>query len=81
MFIDDLMEEIKGAQVGVQCRGDIVSGLLYADDAVVIAPDEWGLQKLIDVIDTWCKRWGMSLNINKTKVVHFRKKVRVGLDQ
>ena len=78
MFIDDLMEEIKGAQVGVQCGGDMVSGLLYADDAVVIAPDEWGLQKLIDVIDTWCKRWGMSLNINKTKVVHFRKKVRGG---
>ena len=38
MFIDDLMEEIKGAQAGVECGGDMVSGLLYADDAVVIAP-------------------------------------------
>ena len=54
----------------------MVLGLLYVDDALVIAPDEWGLQKLIDVIDTLCKRWGMSLNVNKTKVVHFRKKVR-----
>ena len=76
MFIDDLMEEIKEAQAGVQCGKDMVSGLLYADDAVVIAPDEGQLQKLIDVIVAWCKRWGMSLNINKTKVVHFRKKGR-----
>ena len=76
MFIDDLMVEVKAAQAGVQCGEDMVSGLLYADDAVVIAPDEDRLQKLIDVIDTWCKRWGMSLNINKTKVVHFRRKVR-----
>ena len=34
------------------------------------------LQKLIDVIVAWCKNWGKSLNVNKTKVVHFRRKGR-----
>lgn len=52
MFIDDLMEDIKTTQAGVQCGEDMVSGLLYANDAVVIAPDEGRLQKLIDVIVT-----------------------------
>lgn len=69
-FFNDLMEEIKEAKAGVKCGGDVmVSGLLYADD-VVTAPDEGSLQSLIDVIDAWCKKWGMN------KVVHFRRKAR-----
>ena len=44
LFIDDLVEEIKEAKAGVKCGEDIiVSGLLYADDAVIIAPDEGSL--------------------------------------
>ena len=53
---DDLMEDIKATQADVQCGEDRVSGLMYTGDAVVIAPDESRLQKLIDVIVTWCKR-------------------------
>ena len=46
--------------------------LLYADDLVLLAESEEGLQRLLDVVNTWCNTWGMRVNSNKSKVVHFR---------
>ena len=46
--------------------------LLYADDLVLLAESEEGLQRLLDVINTWCNTWGMKVISNKSKVVHFR---------
>ena len=44
------MEEIKEAKAGVKCSEDVmVSGLLSADDAVTIAPDEGSLQSLKEI--------------------------------
>lgn len=47
---------------------------MHADDIVLTAPDEGSLQKLINVVEKWCRRWGMALNIKRTNIVHFRKK-------
>ena len=32
------------------------------------------LQNLINVIYSWCAKWNMEVNIEKTKIVHYRKK-------
>ena len=34
------MEKLRGAGIGVECRGWIVTALLYADDAVLFAENE-----------------------------------------
>ena len=34
------MEKLRGAEVGVECRGQMVTTLLYADDAVLLAENE-----------------------------------------
>ena len=69
MYIDDLMEQIKAAQVEVECGKKMVSGLLYVDDVVIISPDERKLQKLISIVEEWCKKWGMILNTGKTNIM------------
>ncbi len=46
--------------------------LLYADDMVAVAENENNLQLLMDEIYKWCKMWRLKVNIEKTKVVHFR---------
>ena len=46
--------------------------LLYANDLALIADTEEDLQKLLDALSKWCKGNEMSINIDKTKVVHFR---------
>ena len=52
----------------------MISSLLYADDIVLLAPSEESLKVLIKVVEEWCGRWRMNLNITKTKVLHFREK-------
>ena len=76
MFIDDLVDDLKSVQAGINCTcGDyMISSLLHTDDIVVLAPDEDKLEKLINVVEQWCNRWKMTLNLSKTKIVHFRKK-------
>ena len=38
------MEKLKAEGVGVECRGQLVSALLYTDDAVLFAEDEEGMR-------------------------------------
>ena len=74
LYIDDLVEELNQVEQGVRFGDCMLSALLYADDIVLTAPDEGSLQKLIKVVEKWCRRWGMALNIKKTNIVHFRNK-------
>ena len=76
MYIDDLVEQLKATGRGTVCGECVVSSSLYADDIVLLAPDEESLQVLTKTVEKWCKRWRMSLNITKTKIVHFRKKIK-----
>jgi hypothetical protein len=39
-----------------------------------LAEDEKQLQILLNHTNAWCKKWKKKVNIDKTKVVHFRKK-------
>ena len=40
MFIDDLVDNLNSVQGGIDCGGCMISNLLYADDIVLLAPDE-----------------------------------------
>ena len=72
MFLNDLATGIKELNLGVDVDGCNVSILLYADDIVLIAPNENNLQFMLDYVKDWCKKWRMSVNRDKTQVVHFR---------
>ena len=74
IFIDDLVKVIKRLDLGVEIGSDFkVSILLFADDIVLIAPSELNLQLMLDKLFKWCIENQMEVNINKTKIVHFRK--------
>ena len=46
--------------------------LAFADDLVLISNSEKGLQNLINKVSSWCKKWTLSANLEKTNVMHFR---------
>ena len=50
-----------------------MSILLYADDIVLISKSEQDMQRLLDTLHDWCKRWRVLINTDKSKVMHFRK--------
>ena len=48
--------------------------LAYADDIAIITENEQDMQIILNTLENWCKKWRVTINCGKTKVVHFRKK-------
>ena len=47
--------------------------LLYADDTIIFSNDSEQLQNAMNVFDGYCKKWHLTVNIQKTKIVIFSK--------
>ena len=60
---------------GVQCGGDMIPGLLFADETSLVASDKEGLEKSLDVLVKWCEEWGVKINVGKSGIMHMRKKM------
>ena len=52
--------------------------LMYADDVVILGDTVLELQRKIKVLELFCTKWGMRVNISKTKLVVFRKGGKLG---
>ena len=74
IYINDLAEEIKSLNCGIDLDIEQLSLLLYADDVVLLAPTEEALQRMLDKLSEWGKKWRLMINKDKTKIVHFRPK-------
>ena len=73
LYINDLVKDLNDADKGIKLTADVtVSCLLYADDLAIIAESEQDLQHQLHVLENWCKKWRMRVNVKKTNVVHFR---------
>ncbi len=72
VFINDILrdqEEFGVTVPGVERRK--LSGLLFADDVVVLAPDESRLRKLMHRVEAWADEWEMSVGARKCGVTVF----------
>ena len=47
--------------------------LLFADDAVIFSDTVEGLQSSLTYLEMFCNKWDLTVNIDKTKIVVFRK--------
>lgn len=76
--INDLEDELRINGVnGVIIDLLQLLALLYADDVTLIATTAEDLQKALQVLETYCDRWKLTVNEAKTKVVVFRKSGRL----
>ena len=46
--------------------------LLYADDLIQCTDTVGRLQKLITILEGYCDKWGLNINLSKTKIMVFR---------
>ena len=72
LFLNDLAEEINDSDSGVLIGGICLAILLYADDICLLAPSEEKLQHMLNILDRWCRKWGMVINTSKTQIMHIR---------
>ena len=57
VFINDLLKEVEQTGLGIQLSsGKTVGGMLFADDFVGISDSKESLQKLIDVVYSYCSK-------------------------
>ena len=68
------MEKLRGAGVGFECRGRMVTALLYADDAVLLAENEEQVKRGLKVLEEWCKEWAVEVIVEKSGVMHIRRR-------
>lgn len=75
-YLNELIESInsgEGNGIYVDEVWSDVKLLLYADDIVLCADTVGNLQKQINILKVFCEKWGMKLNLKKTKVMVFRR--------
>merc|ERR1711954_446024 len=81
IFINDLAWEIKDSNIGVNIEVEDIAGnievivlniLLYAEDIVLFAENEEDLQSLLFIVQIWCKKWRLEVNLSKANILHVR---------
>ena len=86
IFINDLAQEIKDCKIGIDLtelidREEVpnipssllfVNILLYADDIVCLADNEADMQELLLIVENWCRKWRLEVNLTKTNIMHVR---------
>ena len=75
IYINDLAEELRVSGIGIDIGNELkLNCLLYADDIVLLAESEIELQNLLNIVNSWCAKWRLEVNLLKTNIMHIRKK-------
>ena len=72
LYIDEVSYYIKRfGGLGAHLAGIAIQILLYADDIVLISDTSEGLQRHLNALKLFCTYKGLSINMDKTKVMVF----------
>ena len=63
----------------MKCKKHLVSALLHADDTVILAEDEKLMRRGLEVLMEWCDEWSLEVNVEKSGIMHMRRKGRKGM--
>ena len=72
-YLNDIEEQFLNSNMdGLEVDMVKIFMLLYADDIVFFANTPEELQLGLDLLADYCKRWKLTINVSKTKVLVFR---------
>ncbi len=78
LFMNDIVKELSSSQdLGVYVLHIRLLLLLFADDIVLFSESIKGLQEGLDLLSSYCNKWELTVNVEKSKIVIFRKGGRV----
>ena len=74
VFINGLLVAVEQVGLGIELSGGgKVRGLLFADDFVGVSESGEQLQRVIDVVHSYCRKWRLKANVSKSAVMTFGK--------
>ena len=71
LYLSDLPSIFDESCDPVDLFGSKLGCLMFADDLVILSESSKGLQRAIDRLQNYCSKWGLTINIDKTKVLIF----------
>jgi len=74
VYLNQLSHNLNECSSGCMINSCKINHLFYADDSVLLGPSPKALQKLIDICEEYAKKYELSFNIKKTKVMCFKPK-------
>ena len=77
LFVEDLSSYLDNSK-GVTIGDRKIDHLFFADDLFLLSETNTGLQSLINSLEIFCSQWHMVVNLTKTKVMVFHKKIYKG---
>ncbi len=60
---------MKEVELGIKMNGTYINNIMYADDIVLLANTIQDLQELVDEVDDIGRRYGLNINVKKTKTM------------
>ena len=73
LYINDIATMLRKHGVGCHFIDIFVACILFADDMALLAPSRSALQKMIDLCSEFCRKFCLSFNVKKSKVMVFGK--------
>ena len=77
IYVDGLVSILQSSGFGCHVRNIFVGALLYADDVCILSPSLRGLQRMLDICNSYCVDWDICLNPKKTKNMFFGKPAEI----
>ena len=74
IFIDGLLQTIKAAKEGVSIGAVKLNNLAFADDIALLAGSRSDMQRLLDLVHDYSRRWRFLFNVDKSKLLVFSTK-------
>ena len=72
LFINDIPSIFDSTCFPVSLGKKSLSCLMYADDLLMFSENAEGLQKCLDKLSIYTRKWGLKVNLKKTKVLIFQ---------
>ena len=69
LYMHDLIEILKSSGFGCLVIQVCIACLFFADDLVLLSPSRYGLQQLLDICASYCKKFCLDFNVKKSKVM------------
>ena len=81
LFVNDLENALINFDDNLYIIDTFIRLLMFADDMVIFSTSIKGLQEGLNNLADYCKKWGLTVNISKTKIVIFRKGGKIGKEE
>ena len=73
LFVNDLEKSLGNVDIGINIQNLVMKLLMFADDTVLFSGSREGLQAGITSLYEYFRKWALTVNVHKTKIVVFRK--------